>query len=178
MPDTILPLDILGAPLPIDFQGTPQQLFDAMLARMTIGTSLGSVALLTIGNVAPTSNVGPWLKNGTTLYVWSSTTGSYVPATVEFPSLRYIAQQAAPDPAVYVFWIKLNTSGIPIAIYYYSAGAWSPIGNSLIPEGTPVSTDAGVKGQMKRDTSYLYVCGKDASGGITDTWKRIALVAY
>jgi len=35
-----------------------------------------------IGNTAPTSNVGPWLKNGTQWWVWDPTTKAYAPQDI------------------------------------------------------------------------------------------------
>lgn len=54
-----------------------------MLARMALETG-ESYVLIGTGSVLPTSDEGPFLLNGTTLYVWDTVTGAYVPQTIEF----------------------------------------------------------------------------------------------
>jgi hypothetical protein len=123
---TTLPVSFRASPLPSNFRGTPQRFLDALIARISI-ESQDSLSFFVTGAVAPTSNVGPWLKNGTTWYVWDTGTGAYVPEVIEFQSLRYIASQAAPDQAKYTFWIELDGSGKAIAVKYYSGGAWKDV---------------------------------------------------
>lgn len=123
---TVLPVTFRASPLPSQFKGTPQQLLDAMVARLSI-EGQDELSFFVTGSVAPTSDVGPWLKNGVTWYVWDVVTGSYIPEIIEFRSLRYIASQTAPDQAIYTFWIELDAMGKAIAIKYYSGGAWKDV---------------------------------------------------
>lgn len=80
---TPLPVTFTASPLPADFDGTPQQLMDAIVARLAI-ESQESLTLIGQGTPLPTSDQGPFLFNGTTWYVWDVGTGAYVPATIEF----------------------------------------------------------------------------------------------
>lgn len=54
---------------------------DAIVARLSLETQ-AQLTLFVTGSVAPTSNMGPWLKDGNTWYVWDSVTGAYVPQTI------------------------------------------------------------------------------------------------
>lgn len=62
---------------------TPQELMDAIVARLALETG-ESYVLIGTGAVLPVSDQGPFMLNGTTLYVWDSGTGAYVPQTIEF----------------------------------------------------------------------------------------------
>lgn len=123
---TTLPLQFQAAPLPADFTGTPQQFLDAIVARLAVASD-ESFSVFTIGSTAPTSDIGPWLKNGITWYVWDTGTGTYIPSVMEFRSLKYIASTTAPDQNIYKFWIELSGAGKAIAIKYYSGGAWKDV---------------------------------------------------
>lgn len=115
---TPLPVSFAASPLPTTFKGTPQQLLDAYTARLQLVTT-NQLSLFVSGSTAPLTNSGPWLKNGITWYVWDVNTGAYIPEVIEFQSLRYIAQQNAPDPNLYTFWIVLDASGNPTGIEYF-----------------------------------------------------------
>lgn len=78
---SVLPIAITGAPLP-DVPYTPQTFYAAILARLALETG-ESYVLVGSGPVLPVSDQGPFLLDGTTWYVWSSVSGSYVPATIE-----------------------------------------------------------------------------------------------
>jgi hypothetical protein len=101
---TPLPLTILIAPLPSDFEGTPQELADAIAERLSIETQ-ESLALYGTGPVLPTSDEGPFLLNGTTWYVWDTGTMAYVPQTIEFQDdinpKPFRANAAAPQTIVF-----------------------------------------------------------------------------
>lgn len=121
---TTLPLVIQLGALPPSVQWTPQQLGDALVARMSIVTSQ-SYALFVTGSTAPTSNVGPWFKTpDNEWYGWSDTAGAYVPISIVQASLGYIISSAAPDPLIYQFWIETTVGGSPLAIKIYYSGAW------------------------------------------------------
>ena len=80
---TPLPVTFRGSALPSNFRGTPQQLFDAMIARLYLDTQ-EALALFKTGSVLPTSDEGPFLLNGQEWYVWDSGTGAYIPAVVSW----------------------------------------------------------------------------------------------
>lgn len=115
----------MGA-LPVAVRWTPQQLADAMVSRMSLVTAQ-TFALFVTGSTAPTSDVGPWLKNGVEWWVWDSGTGSYVPITIGSASLGYWVGSDAPDPAVYSFWIETAVGGSPTALKIFYSGAWTDV---------------------------------------------------
>lgn len=123
---TTLPVTFRGAPLNPEFNGNLQQLFDAFVARLSI-ESQESLSFFVSGAVAPSSDVGPWIKNGVTWWVWDVGTGAYVPQIIEQESLKYIAQLNDPDQNKYVFWIKLDGTGKATGVFYYSGGAWKDV---------------------------------------------------
>jgi hypothetical protein len=74
-------LFIQASPLPATFQGTPNDFFTEMIKRMRILSPSGTNFIF-IGDTAPTSNVGPWLKNGTQWWVWDPATKQYAPQDI------------------------------------------------------------------------------------------------
>lgn len=80
---SVLPITITGSPLPEGESFTPQELMDAIVARLALETG-ESYVLFGSGPVLPVSDQGPFLLNGTTIYVWDSVSGAYVPQTIEF----------------------------------------------------------------------------------------------
>ncbi len=77
-----LPISFTSSPLPYDWAGTPNELRAEITSRLRIEAQ-EQYALIYSGSTEPTSNIGPWLKDGNKWYVWSDATGNYVPATVE-----------------------------------------------------------------------------------------------
>lgn len=122
-----LPLTIDFGSLPTTGQGyTPQQLLDRAGLNARIFTEQ-NFALFTSGTTAPTSDTGPWVKNGNTWYYWSNGTGSYVPFLLEQESLAYFIGAAAPDQNIYQFWIETAGNGSPLALKTYYNGAWTDV---------------------------------------------------
>jgi hypothetical protein len=80
---TPLPVSFRLTPLPDGGSYTPQQLAEAIVARLNLDTQ-ESLALFQIGSVLPTSDEGPILKDGVSWWVWNDEDGEYVPQTVEF----------------------------------------------------------------------------------------------
>lgn len=76
-----IPVVFKSAPLPFNWNGTVQELADAIVARLYLESS-DSFILPSSGTVLPTSDVGPFLLNGTTWYVWDVGTGVYVPVSI------------------------------------------------------------------------------------------------
>lgn len=57
-----------------------QEMFDAMVQRLIV-TPNQTFTSFAQGSLEPTSNVGPWLKDCETWFVWDDATGRYVPMT-------------------------------------------------------------------------------------------------
>jgi hypothetical protein len=107
-----------GVPLPPNFEGTPNDFFIAMLQRISIVSPVGFTTFV-IGGAKPTTNQGPWLKNGTQWYVWDDTLGDYSPLdiTASMPDLFWI-QNGTPASFSPPFWIKLNPAETRIEGFY------------------------------------------------------------
>jgi len=129
MPEQV-PFSFRAAPLPINFKGTPQQFADALVARL-MAWSESAIATFVAGSVEPSSNVGPWLKNGQSWYVWDVNTGSYVPQVLDPDSLGYAIQSTAPDQNQVRIWIETDDAsdpaGKPVAVKTYYNGAWTDV---------------------------------------------------
>jgi hypothetical protein len=69
-------LVIESAPLPATFKGKPDALRKAIVERLLI-KSPGGTVFITVGDSEPNSNVGPWLKGGTKMYVYDEVTKRY-----------------------------------------------------------------------------------------------------
>lgn len=78
---SLLPVSFRSSPLPYNWSGTPNDFLSALTARLYI-ESEQQIALINSGSVAPTSDVGPWLKDGVEWYVWNPISGTYVPQTI------------------------------------------------------------------------------------------------
>lgn len=122
-----LPISIRFGSLPINFQGTPQEVGDAIAARLTI-VAQQSFALFVTGAAEPFSNVGPWLDTGTSpIGVWKNwddVTGKYQPITLIDEQLGYILSVNAPDPTKFKVWVKLLSTGKADSINTFFNGAW------------------------------------------------------
>lgn len=123
----------MGA-LPLTIQGTPQQIADAIAARLSIVTQQ-SLALFVSGTTEPASDSGPWYNTTTepgVFYGWSNVLGNYQPLPVADVSLKYILSEAEPDPAIFQYWVKLNSGGKALGAYTYYNGAWHDIYEDVI----------------------------------------------
>jgi len=128
--------DVTAGALPEGLDTDPQGLLQEFAARLIITPSV-PWSSFTVGAAQPTSNVGPWFKDGQELWVWSDVAATYIPVVSaavldanggsQYPTLRYAVSSLAPDPAKYSFWIELNSSGKAINIKHYSSGAWKSI---------------------------------------------------
>ena len=119
-----LPVTVDFGAIPLSATGySPQQFADRMGLNARVFTEQ-SFALFTTGSTAPTSDTGPWAKNGNTWYYWDSGTGAYVPFLLDAASLKYSVSNVAPDPTIYLFWIELDGAGSPLALKTYFGGAW------------------------------------------------------
>lgn len=130
-------LVIVAAPLPADFEGTPQEMYESMLERMEIQSPVGTNFFVT-GDVEPASNQGPWLKGGTKWYVFDISTGRYVPLDIADSNTSLFtvgpATPAAPEGVEPTLWLR--TSGTrAVAWYGWDGTEWRAVTN-VPPSGT------------------------------------------
>lgn len=138
------------AQLPATFKGSPQDLADAMLKRMKILSPNGTNFIF-IGDVAPSSNVGPWLKNGTQWWVWDDTTNQYVPQDLSASTTApFVVQNSTPTGSTSVpLWLKTTqdatdqnpSHGEPIGWFLWDGSVWAPF-NSTVNSGPTTSRPA------------------------------------
>lgn len=140
-------LIVEAAPLPTTFEGKPNDFLAAMVKRMRIVSPNGANFIF-IGDIQPTTNVGPWLKGGTQWYVWSDTQNTYVPldvsASVTIPFFIGNATPATSSPPVWLQTTENSTDanpngfGSPISWYTWNGTTWVPF-NSVIFSGPTTS---------------------------------------
>jgi len=167
-----LPITFSASPLTPGKAYTPQQLQDAIVARLKIDSQT-ELSFFTTGTTAPTSNTGPWLKDGSTWYVWDAVLGTYVPETLTYESLRYIASESTPDQTTYTLWVKLDSNGKAQELRYYSGGAWRSVYDDSFL--AVLSQIADVKqqypfGATSSADQTLTAAGDNATVGFTETF--------
>jgi microcystin-dependent protein len=110
-------LFIQASPIPATFKGAPNDLFTEMIKRMRILSPSGT-NFIYVGDTAPSSNVGPWLKGGTQWYVWDPATKTYVPQDISasFTSAFHIGNSLPPstNPTVWLKTTKDATTSSPL----------------------------------------------------------------
>jgi hypothetical protein len=111
--------DITLAPLPVNFEGTPQEFAQAMVDRLTITPAIPWSSFIT-GSVIPTSDNGPLLYNSGSgnkeWRVWDTGTGAYTYLTVNGAGLvagSVPISKFATDLANASSVFTLNSSGVP-----------------------------------------------------------------
>ena len=134
---------IVASPLPADFEGTPQELHEAMVKRMKIQSASGTSFFVT-GDIEPSTNQGPWLKNGTKWFVFSAVDGGYIPLDISDSTARLFV--AGPDEPEEPgendanIWLRTVTGRV-IGWYFWNGDEWRPGGN-VPPSGPTVSRPA------------------------------------
>jgi hypothetical protein len=169
--------------LPATFTGTPNELAAAMVARMKIVSPNGT-NFIYIGDTEPTSNVGPWLKNGTKWYVWDVSTKRYVPVDIsDSASLPFFMGATTPTSSEPPLWLRTtldatSTSpfsfGDPIGWYVFNGTNWIPyVGITLSgPTASRPASPVGYQQYYDTDISCLIwwerAAWRTVSGNIGD----------
>lgn len=132
MKDTNLLLSV--APLPPTFNGTPQQLFAQLVRRAKIVSPSG-INFIFIGDTEPTSNVGPWLRDGTKWYVFDESVKRYVPLDItDSEKTWYHIGATAPSVSEPPLWLRTTKDsteadpsfGNPVGWYFWDGDEWAP----------------------------------------------------
>jgi hypothetical protein len=162
-----LPVSLQFGSLLPNVRWTPQQLGDAIAARLSLVTSQ-SFALFVSGSTAPSSNVGPWLKNGREWYVWDVVSGSYIPQVLNQASLGYFIGNAAPDHNQYQIWISTTPAGQPLAVNTWYSGAWTDVYAAVIGDYmTTAAFNAAIANYYTQAQTNAAIA--TAVGGLTTT---------
>lgn len=124
-------LVIKAAPLPLDFLGTPQDLFEAMVERLEILSPVGTNFFI-VGDVEPSSDVGPWLKGGVQWWVFSASEKRYVPLDISasLPNLFFLQPDnpGTPGPDDPLIWLRTSQDRIA-GLYGWNGAEWKASGN-------------------------------------------------
>jgi hypothetical protein len=123
---TTTSLVIKAAPLPSNFRGDPQAFFEAIVARMKIVAPFGFTSFID-GGAEPSSNEGPWFKDGSKCYVWSDDDAKYVPLDIsDSLTPTYWVQETEPESGDPALWFKVNSTTF-FGIYFFINNKWVPI---------------------------------------------------
>lgn len=137
-------LFIQMAQLPVTFKGSPQDLSLEMIKRMRI-VSPNGVNFIFVGDVEPTSNVGPWLKGGTQWWVWDDNTNRYKPQDLSASfTAPYAIGNSTPTSINPPVWLKTTQDatdlaptayGEPLGWYIFDGQSWVPF-NDIVNSGS------------------------------------------
>jgi hypothetical protein len=119
------------SPINPAFMGDPQSYAEELVRKLRIVAPFGT-GLFVEGAIEPSSNQGPWLKDGTQWWVWDNEEKRYVPIdiTASLPAIFYMQDtepsttQAAEDGTF--IWFRTNANRIA-GMYVLVNGAWDPI---------------------------------------------------
>jgi hypothetical protein len=136
------------AQLPATLEGTPSYVGAEMVRRMQIVSPSGT-NFIYVGDVEPTSNVGPWLKDGGKWYVWDADIKRYVPQDLtDSATIWFHLGAAIPATSTPPVWLRttldypLNPSyGDPLGWYVFNGTAWVPF-NDIVMSGPTASRPA------------------------------------
>jgi hypothetical protein len=118
--------DISIAPLPRDYDYSPQDLANAIAERLIINFK-DNTGTFIIGDDEPSSDQGPWLNTNfdpAQWYVFSPSAGRYVPAGVPQERLKYILSVNEPDKDIYDMWVWLSPTGKIRDIKHHNGNRW------------------------------------------------------
>jgi hypothetical protein len=122
MNDTNLLLQ--ASPLSPTFVGTPQQLFEEMIRRIKIVSPTG-ISFIHISDTEPTSNVGPWLKDGNQWYIFSDDLKRYVPILIDDSETNwYKTGNSTPTDSTPPLWLRTTRDATEENPSYGTAIGW------------------------------------------------------
>lgn len=153
MPNPVT-FDIAVGSLPEGLDTDPQGLLEAFAARLIISPSVPWSSFV-LGAAQPTSDLGPWAKDGQTWWMWSDTLATYVPQVLDPLSLQYVVAATDPGAADYTLWFDTTAKGIK-----YSNGAtWTDIltgrfATELAPYSTTTQMNAAIAAAVGAIPTY------------------------
>lgn len=155
-----------------------QELGNAIAARLIISPST-EFNTFAIGSTAPASNVGPWLKDCLSWFVFDDSTASYVPiAKGGFDSIEYFTSDTTFIVPDFIYKLKIhawgaggggsNTTGGPEVGSGGGGGAYGLSIVDVIPgQAIPlVIGTGGANGATGTNGGDTTVLGRTAGGGL------------
>lgn len=146
--------------LPETLKATPQQWIEEAVRRMKIVSATGT-NFIYIGDSEPTSNVGPWLRDGTKWYVYDEEIKRYVPQDISDSETRWFWIGAiAPSSSTPPIWLRTTadateenpTYGNPLGWYMFNGVGWVPYVGIVLSGGTGDRPSDPVEYQQFYDT--------------------------
>lgn len=129
-------LVLVGAQLPPDFSGNPQEFFESLIERLEIMSPQGT-SFFVVGDAEPSSNVGPWLKGGTQWWVFDVNTGQYIPQDISASLHLFVVGPTtppAPGNGEATLWLRTFETRA-ISWYGWTGTEWRPVSN-VPPSGS------------------------------------------
>lgn len=154
-------LVIQMGPLSTTFTGTPQELAASMVRRMKIVSPNGTNFIF-VGDTEPTSNVGPWLKDGNKWYVFDEETSRYVPLDISDSDTDWFQTgKNPPSTAEPPVWLRTDKDatedspsiGNPIGWYVHNGTGWVPFVSIVLSGPTTSRPTTPVDYQQYYDTT-------------------------
>lgn len=147
--------------IPPTFRGSPQVLAVEMVRRMKIVSPSGSNFIF-IGDTEPTSDVGPWVKDGNKWYFFDDELKRYLPQDISDSETRWFQTGTNPpseiDPPV---WLKTDKDatvsdpsiGNPISWHVHNGTDWVPFVGITLSGPTASRPSTPVNYQQFYDTT-------------------------
>lgn len=148
-------LVLVAAPLPADFNGTPQDLYDAFVERVEIQSPVGTTFFV-VGDVEPSTNVGPWLKGGTQWYVYNTDQRGYVPQDISAATASLFSSgtvlPGVPGVNDARVFLRSATDHVVGWYFYNTTLGWQPSANVSLSGATAQRPAAPVDFEQFFDT--------------------------
>lgn len=103
--------DITVGALPEGLDTDPQGLLEAFAERLFIAPTV-PWSSFTLGAATPTSDLGPWFKNGQEVYVWDDGLATYIPQVIGDVALGYVVASLDPGASGYKLWFDTTADSI------------------------------------------------------------------
>lgn len=172
-------LSVAMGSLPEGFCGSPQQLGDAIAARLIVTPDVNNATFVS-GSVPPTSNVGPWFRNCEQWFKFDDATGTYIPVTKGgFDNEQFFTSSGSFIVPAFIYKIRASAWGGGGGGGSYDSAAGAGGGGGAFAEAifnvTPaqvvnitigVGGSPGAPGGNGGDTTILTMVAGGGKGGV------------
>lgn len=154
-------LVLQASKLPATFTGTPHEWFAEFVRRVKIQSTTGTNFIF-IGDTEPTSNVGPWLKDGTKWYVFDPDIKRYVPQDIsDSETIWFQTGATTPTSSTPPVWLRTDhdpseddpSIGNPLGWYVFNGANWIPFVGIVLSGPTDSRPSSPIEYQQYYDTT-------------------------